>query len=151
MVVQEDPELLFSHGHNKSIATWKLATQFLHNSGSEGHIKRGRQRCGVATTPPLSWWSTIGKDLTIQTSSLRNKGSVPHIRHLNPWEMNWRNESPKHLTLKTNMAFQFLENHRAVGNGDSILKGFHIASFTLGLDDFTNLHSWDRFYFIYSW
>ena len=49
-----------------------------------------------------SWCSDplVGVISHIRSISLRSKGFKPHIRHPNPWELYWRDESPKYLAWK---------------------------------------------------
>lgn len=48
---------------------------------------------------------------------------MSHIKHSNPWDLHQRDQPSQNLALKSNMA-HIQENHRAVGNGDSTIKGF---------------------------
>lgn len=41
----------------------------------------------LAKTPPLGQWDIIGRVLTRECFSWRSEGSVPHIRHPNPWDL----------------------------------------------------------------
>ena len=47
---------------------------------------------------------------------------VPHIRQPNPWDLQWKENTPKLLGVKSNGAY-FQKNPRAIGNGKSTLKG----------------------------
>lgn len=60
-------------------------------------------------------------DLTSMKLLLEEQGvCAPHeVRE--PWDLPLREKPTKHLTFKTNRAY--IQNHRAVGNGDSTLEG----------------------------
>lgn len=61
---------------------------------------------------------------------LRSKEFVSCIRHLNPWKLHWRDRPPKYLALKTNGAY-IQETQKAIGTGDSALKGLCADSLAL--------------------
>lgn len=64
----------------------------------------------------------LGEISQIQSFSLMSTEFVPHIRHLNPWDLYQKDKPPKPLVWKTNRAY-FQEIHTVVGKGESILRG----------------------------
>lgn len=112
MAAWEDPKLTFSHGHN-STATYgsekdpktsrTASLQQLIKGSHQG--KQEIQSQSLTNTPPPARQASLGSNFTIWRFSLRNEGFVPHIKYPNPRDLHQRHKPPKHLALKTNMAY----------------------------------------------
>ena len=84
----------------------------------------GRRGRGLISpkTPPLGQRPTLRSDLANTEHLLRNKGSIPHIRHPNPWDLHQRDEPQKIPGFKNQQGLRLREAW-VVGNGKSTLKG----------------------------
>lgn len=133
--MQKEPELMSSHRHSKSTATYgtvhsekdlTLAEHSLLTTKIKGPPPIGQQRQNTWSCkkphPRHSDLHTIRRDLTNTELLPEKEGIVPHIWHPNPWNLHGRDEPlPKPLAVKHNRVYT-QESQRAVSNSFT-LKG----------------------------